>query len=142
MTKFKKVGGKKMEDKFWIAETHKIYNFADTPSVERRVYWLFKGDKKIDLLVEIERYVNANIYKFFIEDEKSSDHYLIGRTKQIAEISSIKEIKEEKVIKRILNSSIEGTMKEQYVEEVEEEVYVWIKSLDDLDLSDLKDDLV
>ena len=132
-----------MEDKFWIAETHKIYNFADTPSVERRVYWLFKGDKKIDLLVEIERYVNANIYKFFIEDEKVSDHHLIKNMKKIAEISSIKEINEEKVIKRILNSSkIEGTMNEQYVEEVEEEVYVWIKSLESLDLSDLKDDLV
>jgi hypothetical protein len=62
--------------------------------------------------------------------------------KQIAEISSIKEINEGEVIRRILNSKIEGTMNEQYVEEVEEEVYVWIKSLEGLDLSSLKDDLV
>jgi len=131
-----------MEEKFWMKEIHKIYNFADTPYVERRVYWLFKGDKKRNLVVEIETYTNARIYKFFIEDEKASDHHLIKNMKQIAEISSIKQIDEGKVIKRILNSSIEGTMKEQYVEEVEEEVYVWIKSLDDLDLSDLKDYLV
>ena len=129
-------------DTFLIAETHKIYNYADSPSVERRVYWLFKGGKKRDLVVEIEKYVNSRIYKFFIEDEKVSDHHLIKNMKQIAEISSIKEIKEEKVIKRILNSSIEGTMKEQYVEEVEEELYVWIKSLEGLGLSSLKDDLV
>ena len=130
-------------DTFLIAETHKIYNYADSPSVERRVYWLFKGDKKRDLVVEIERYVNARIYKFFIEDEKVSDHHLIKNMKKIAEISSIKEINEEKVIKRILNSSkIEGTMNEQYLEEVEQELYVWIKSVEGLDLSSLKDDLV
>jgi len=129
-------------DTFLIAETHKIYNYADSPSVERRVYWLFKGDKKRDLVVEIEKYVNSRIYKFFIEDEKVSDHHLIKNMKKIAEISSIKEINEEEVIKRILNSSIEGTMNEQYLEEVEEELYVWIKSVEGLDLSDLKDDLV
>ena len=130
-------------DTFLIAETHKIYNYADSPSVERRVYWLFKGNKKRNLVIEVEIYVNARIYKFYVEDEKSSDHHLIENMKQIAEISSIKEINEEKVIKRILNSSkIEGTMNEQYVEEVEEEVYVWIKSLEGLDLSSLKDDLV
>jgi len=129
-------------DTFLITETHKIYNYADSPSVERRVYWLFKGDKKRDLVVEIEKYVNSRIYKFFIEDEKVSDHHLIKNMKKIAEISSIKEINEEEVIKRILNSSIEGTMNEQYLEEVEEELYVWIKSVEGLDLSDLKDDLV
>jgi hypothetical protein len=132
-----------MDEKFFIKEVHKIYNYADSPSVERRVYWLFKGDTKRDLVVEVEIYVNARIYKFYIEDEKSSDHYLIENMKKIAEISSIKQIDEEKVIRRILNSKIEGTsMNEQYLKEVEEEVFVWIKSVEGLDLSDLKDDLV
>ena len=132
-----------MDEKFLIKEVHKIYNYADSPAVERRVYWLFKEDKKRDLVVEVEIYVNARIYKFYIEDEKFSDHYLIENMKKIAEISSIKQIDEEKVIRRILNSKIEGTsMNEQYLEEVEEETFVWIKSVEGLDLSDLKDDLV
>jgi len=132
-----------MEEKFLIKEVHKIYNFADSPSVERRVYWLFNGDEKRDLLVEVEIYTNARIYKFFIEDEKSSDHYLIGNTRQIAEICSIKPINEEEVIRRILNSKIEDSpMNEQYLKEIEEEVFVWIKSVEGLDLSSLKDDLV
>jgi len=38
-------------DTFLIAETHKIYNYADSPSVERRVYWLFKGEKDMSTLV-------------------------------------------------------------------------------------------
>jgi len=76
-------------------------------------------------------------------DEKFSDHYLIENMKKIAEISSIKQIDEEEVIRRILNSKIEGTsMNEQYLKKMEEEVYLWIKSVEGLDLSDLKDDLV
>ena len=132
-----------MNAEFFIKEVHKIYNYADSPSVERRVYWLFEEDKKRNLVVEVEIYVNARIYKFYIEDEKSSDHYLIENMKKVAEISSIKQIDEEKIIRRILNSKIEGTsMNEQYLEEVDEEVFVWIKSVEGLDLSDLKDDLV
>lgn len=132
-----------MDEKFLIKEVHKIYDYADTPSVERRVYWLFKGDEKRDLVVEVEIYSNARIYNFFIEDEKFSDHYLIKNMKKIAEISSIKRIDEEEVIRRILNSKIEGTsMNEQYLKEIEEEVFVWIKSVEGLDLLDLKDDLV
>jgi len=132
-----------MNAEFFIKEVHKIYNYADSPSVERRVYWLFKEDRKRDLVVEVEIYVNARIYKFYIEDEKFSDHYLIENMKKVAEISSIKRIDEKEVIRRILNSKIEGTsMNEQYLEEVDEEVFVWIKSVEGLDLSDLKDDLV
>jgi len=132
-----------MNAEFFIKEVHKIYNYADSPSVERRVYWLFEEDKKRNLVVEVEIYVNARIYKFYIEDEKSSDHYLIENMKKVAEISSIKQIDEEKIIRRILNSKIEGTsMNEQYLKEVEEELFVWIKSIEGLDLSDLKDDLV
>jgi hypothetical protein len=135
-----------MEEKlFLIKEVHKIYNFADSPSVERRVYWLFNGDEKRDLLVKIEIYNNARIYKFFIGKEKSFDHYLIENTRQIAEICSIKPINEEEVIRRILNSKIEdedSQMNEQLVKEIEEEVFVWIKSVEGLDLSFLKDDLV
>ena len=131
-----------MDEKFFIKEVHKIYNYADSPSVERRVYWLFKEDRKRDLVVEVEIYVNARIYKFYIEDEKSSDHYLIENMKKIAEISSIKQIDEEKIIRRILNSKIGSSMNEQYLKEVEEEVFVWIKSIEGLDLLDLKDDLV
>jgi hypothetical protein len=73
-------------------------------------------------------------------DEKFSDHYLIENMKKIAEISSIKQIDEEEVIRRILNSKIEGTsMNEQYLKKMEEEVYLWIKSVEGLDLSDLKE---
>jgi len=77
-------------------------------------------------------------------DERFSDHYLIENMKKIAEISSIKQIDEEEVIRRILNSKIEGTsMNEQYLKKMEEEeVYLWIRSVEGLDLSDLKDDLV
>jgi len=132
-----------MDEKFLIKEEHKIYNYVDGPSVERRVYWLFKGDEKRDLVIEVKNYIDGRIYKFFIEDEKFSDHYLIENMKKIAEISSIKQIDEEEVIRRILNSKIEGTsMNEQYLKKMEEEVYLWIKSVEGLDLSDLKDDLV
>ena len=133
-----------MNAEFFIKEVHKIYNYADSPSVERRVYWLFKEDRKRDLVVEVEIYVNARIYKFYIEDEKFSDHYLIENMKKVAEISSIKRIDEKEVIRRILNSKIEGTsMNEQYLKKMEEEeVYLWIRSVEGLDLSDLKDDLV
>ena len=49
-------------------------------------------------------------------DERFSDHYLIENMKKIAEISLIKQIDEEEVIRRILNSKIEGTsMNEQYL---------------------------
>jgi len=76
-------------------------------------------------------------------DERFSDHYLIENMKKIAEISLIKQIDEEEVIRRILNSKIEGTsMNEQYLEEMEGDVYLWIKSVEGLDPSDLKDDLV
>jgi hypothetical protein len=62
--------------------------------------------------------------------------------KKIAEISSTKQLDEEKIIRRILNSKIGSSMKEQYLKEVEEELFVWIKSIEGLDLLDLKDDLV
>jgi len=131
-----------MNAEFFIKEVHKIYNFADSPAVERRVYWLFEEDRKRDLVVEVEIYTNARIYKFYIEDEKSSDHYLIENMKKIAEISSTKQLDEEKIIRRILNSKIGSSMKEQYLKEVDEELFVWIKSIEGLDLLDLKDDLV
>lgn len=136
-------------EEFFLKEVHKIYNYADSPAVERRIYWLVKQEEKRNLMVEVEHYVDAHIYKFFIEDEESSDHDL-GHMKQIAEISSIKQlnqIEEEEVIRRILNS-IEGTsmkdqyLKQKYLKQIDEEVWVWIKSIECLDLSDLKDNLV
>ena len=45
-------------------KSYKTYNYADVPSVERRVYWLFKGDEKRDLVIE-----------FFIEDEENSRNF-------------------------------------------------------------------
>jgi len=131
-----------MDAKFLIKEEHKIYSYSNSPSVERRVYWVFKGDKKRDLLIDVKTYTDSLIYKFYIEDEKFSDHYLIENMKKVAEISSIKRIDEGKVIRRILNSKIGTSMNEHYLEEVEGDVYLWIRSIEGLDLSDLKDDLV
>jgi len=131
-----------MDAKFLIKEEHKIYSYSNIPSLERKIYWLFKGDKKRDLVIDVRTYTDGRVYKFYIEDEKFSDHHLIENMKKIAEISSIKQIDEEEVIRRILNSKIEGTMNEQYLEETEGGVYLWIRSVEGLDLSDLKDDLV